>query len=104
MIKEALLRLEKNFDGEKYNHTVGAAIKCKNGNIYTGVNCDGIHGSCAEYNISIYLLFGFFTHFIKNCFLCVCIIELRYRSRKDPEHGKYSAAYRSIGIYRRQSH
>lgn len=25
LIKEALLRLEKNFDGEKYNHTVGAA-------------------------------------------------------------------------------
>lgn len=60
LIKEALLRLEKNFDGEKYNHTVGAAQKCKNGNIYTGVNCDGIHGSCAEYNLSIYLFFGYF--------------------------------------------
>lgn len=22
---------------------------CKNGNIYTGINCDGIHGSCAEF-------------------------------------------------------
>ena len=49
LIKEALSKLECNYDGEKYNHTVGAAIKCKNGNIYTGVNCDGIHGSCAEY-------------------------------------------------------
>lgn len=32
-----------------YYHTVGCAILCKNGNVYTGVNCDGIHGSCAEY-------------------------------------------------------
>ena len=49
LIDKALLKLEENYDSEKYNHTVGAAIKCKNGNIYTGVNCDGIHGSCAEY-------------------------------------------------------
>ena len=49
LINKALTKLEANYDGEKYNHTVGAAIKCKNGNIYTGVNCDGIHGSCAEY-------------------------------------------------------
>ena len=49
LIKEALSKLESNYDGEKYNHTVGGAVKCKNGNIYTGVNCDGIHGSCAEY-------------------------------------------------------
>lgn len=32
-----------------YNHTVGCALLCKNGEIYKGVNCDGIHGSCAEY-------------------------------------------------------
>ena len=25
------------------------AILCKNGRVYRGVNCDGIHGSCAEY-------------------------------------------------------
>ena len=49
LINMALEILEKNYDSERYNHTVGAAIKCKNGNIYTGVNCDGIHGSCAEY-------------------------------------------------------
>lgn len=41
--------LEQNFDDGIYNHTVGAAIRCKNGKVYTGVNCDGIHGSCAEY-------------------------------------------------------
>ena len=49
LIDIALEKLENNYDGEKYNHTVGAAIKCKNGKIYSGVNCDGIHGSCAEY-------------------------------------------------------
>lgn len=41
--------LRKNFDDGVYNHTVGAAIRCKNGKVYLGVNCDGIHGSCAEY-------------------------------------------------------
>lgn len=49
LIKIALEALEKNFDDGVYNHTVGAAIRCKNGNVYSGVNCDGIHGSCAEY-------------------------------------------------------
>ena len=41
--------LKSNFDDGVYNHTVGCALLCKNGNIYKGVNCDGIHGSCAEF-------------------------------------------------------
>lgn len=49
LITKALNVLEKNFDDGIYNHTVGCALLCKNGSIYTGVNCDGIHGSCAEY-------------------------------------------------------
>lgn len=49
LISIALEVLEKNFDDGVYNHTVGCAILCKNGNIYKGVNCDGNHGSCAEY-------------------------------------------------------
>ena len=49
LIEKALEVLNKNFDDGVYNHTVGAAIRCKNGEIYVGVNCDGIHGSCAEY-------------------------------------------------------
>ena len=49
LIRLALEVLAKNFDDGIYNHTVGCAILCKNGKIYTGVNCDGIHGSCAEY-------------------------------------------------------
>ncbi|MBR7142809.1 MAG: cytidine deaminase [Clostridia bacterium] len=49
LIKIALETLQRNFDDGIYNHTVGAAIRCKNGKVYSGVNCDGIHGSCAEY-------------------------------------------------------
>ena len=49
LIQLALEVLAKNFDDGIYNHTVGCAIRCNNGRIYTGVNCDGIHGSCAEY-------------------------------------------------------
>ncbi len=49
LIKMGLQVLANNFDDGIYNHTVGCAVLCKNGNIYKGVNCDGIHGSCAEY-------------------------------------------------------
>lgn len=49
LIQTALETLAKNFDDGVYNHTVGAAVRCKNGKVYSGVNCDGIHGSCAEY-------------------------------------------------------
>ena len=49
LINTALEVLEKNFDDGVYNHTVGCALLCKNGKLYSGVNCDGIHGSCAEY-------------------------------------------------------
>jgi len=49
LIRLALEVLAKNFDDGVYNHTVGSALRCKNGRVYLGVNCDGIHGSCAEY-------------------------------------------------------
>lgn len=49
LIAAGLEVLAKNFDDGVYHHTVGCALLCKNGSIYTGVNCDGIHGSCAEY-------------------------------------------------------
>lgn len=49
LIQIGLEVLAANFDDGVYNHTVGCALLCKNGNIYKGVNCDGIHGSCAEY-------------------------------------------------------
>ncbi len=49
LIQLALETLHRNYDDKVYYHTVGAAIRCTNGSIYTGVNCDGIHGSCAEF-------------------------------------------------------
>lgn len=49
LIRAALDTLERNFDDGVYHHTVGAALRTKEGRVYTGVNCDGIHGSCAEY-------------------------------------------------------
>lgn len=49
LIESAMQVIEGNFDDGTYYHTVGSAVRCKNGKIYRGVNCDGIHGSCAEY-------------------------------------------------------
>ncbi len=49
LIRVALDTLERHFDDGVYHHTVGAAVRCTNGRVYSGVNCDGIHGSCAEY-------------------------------------------------------
>lgn len=49
LIKIGLQVLADNFDDGIYRHTVGCAVLCKNGTVYKGVNCDGIHGSCAEY-------------------------------------------------------
>lgn len=48
LIKRASEAIKKNYDNIKFNHTVGAAVRCKNGNIYTGVNIYSIHGACAE--------------------------------------------------------
>lgn len=48
LIEKASETIRKNFDGVKYNHTVGAAVRCKNGKIYTGVNVYSNHGACAE--------------------------------------------------------
>ena len=49
LINKGLEVLERNFDDGIYSHTVGCAIRCADGKIYAGVNCDGIHGACAEY-------------------------------------------------------
>ncbi len=49
LIEKALETLERNFDDGVYYHTVGATVRCQSGKSYSGVNCDGIHGSCAEY-------------------------------------------------------
>ena len=49
LIEAAKNAINKNFDEVNENHTVGAAIRCKNGKIYVGINVYAIHGSCAEY-------------------------------------------------------
>ena len=49
LIEEAKKVINKNFDEVNENHTVGVAIRCKNGNIYVGVNVYTHHGACAEY-------------------------------------------------------
>lgn len=49
LIDKALEVLRHNFDDGVYHHTVGASLLCKNGKVYNGVNCDCIHGSCAEF-------------------------------------------------------
>ncbi len=48
LISKAQDVITKNFDFEKNNHTVGAAVRCKNGNVYLGVNVYLNHGACAE--------------------------------------------------------
>ncbi|MFA5236146.1 MAG: cytidine deaminase [Bacilli bacterium] len=47
LIAAALEVLHHNFD--PHNHEVGCAVRTKDGRVYTGINCDGIHGSCAEF-------------------------------------------------------
>lgn len=49
LIEEAKKVINKNFDEVNENHTVGVALRCKNGNIYVGVNVYAQHSSCAEY-------------------------------------------------------
>lgn len=49
LICAALDALSRNFDDGIYHHTVGAALLCKSGRVYAGVNCAGVHGACAEY-------------------------------------------------------
>lgn len=48
LIAEAQKIIRLNYDPEQYLHTVGAAIRCKSGKIYVGVNVYSLHGACAE--------------------------------------------------------
>lgn len=49
MIKKAYDTLAKASVEGNFFHTVGCCLKTRQGNFYTGVNCDCIHGSCAEF-------------------------------------------------------
>lgn len=48
LIAAARAAISRNYDGVRYDHTVGAAVRCGSGAIYTGVNVYSIHGACAE--------------------------------------------------------
>lgn len=48
LIAEAKKAIRLNYDQEKENHTVEAAIRCKNDKVYVGVNVYSLHGACAE--------------------------------------------------------
>ena len=48
LVEKAIKTIKMNYDSIKFNHTVAVAIRCKNGNIYTGVNVYSNHGACAE--------------------------------------------------------
>ena len=49
LIDEAYATLDKAKVPGNFFHTVGCCLKAKNGTLYHGVNCDCIHGSCAEF-------------------------------------------------------
>ena len=48
LIAAAQDAIRANYDALHCNHTVGAAVRCKNGRVYVGVNVYSIHGACAE--------------------------------------------------------
>lgn len=48
LIAEAQKAIRLNYDQKHCLHTVGAAVRCKNGKIYVGVNLYSLHGACAE--------------------------------------------------------
>ena len=48
LIEAAREAIRLNYDAVAYHHTVGAAVRCKNGNVYRGVNVYSMHCACAE--------------------------------------------------------
>lgn len=48
LILAAQEAIRANYDAVHCNHTVGAAVLCKSGKIYVGVNVYSLHGACAE--------------------------------------------------------
>lgn len=48
LIEKAKDAIARNYDGERFFHTVGAALRTKEGKVYVGVNVYSAHGACAE--------------------------------------------------------
>ncbi len=49
LIERARRVIKRNYDGERFRHTVGAAVRCANGTVCVGVNVWSLHGACAEF-------------------------------------------------------
>ncbi|GFI36231.1 hypothetical protein AALA13_12120 [Lachnospiraceae bacterium 50-23] len=52
LILAAQEAIRVNYDAVRCNHTVGAAVRCKSGKVYVGVNVYSLHGACAEVILS----------------------------------------------------
>lgn len=48
LIERARAVIRLGYDKERRNHTVGAAVRCKSGRVYVGVNVYSLHGAGAE--------------------------------------------------------
>ena len=48
LVRAAQDVIQRNYDEENSNYTVGAAVRCKSGKVYVGVNVYSLHGACAE--------------------------------------------------------
>ena len=48
LLEAARDAIANNYDKLNQLHTVGAAVRCGSGKIYTGVNVYAIHSACAE--------------------------------------------------------
>lgn len=48
LVRAAQDVIQRNYDEENSDHTVGAAVRCKSGKVYAGVNVYSLHGACAE--------------------------------------------------------
>lgn len=48
LIAKAKEAIARNYDGERFLHTVGAALRTEDGKVYLGVNVYSVHGACAE--------------------------------------------------------
>ncbi len=48
LIEAAKKVIQRNYDSQHLRHTVGAAIRTADGQVYTGINVYSIHGACAE--------------------------------------------------------
>ncbi len=49
LVEEARKAISRSYDPVGFDHTVGAAVLCTDGEIYTGINLYSVHGACGEF-------------------------------------------------------